>query len=97
MIAGLEQVTPHMSVRQNIAFPLRKQKLARSQKDDRVREVAQLLAIEKLLDRKPRELSGGQRRRVAMGRAIRCERSSPRCTAGLALRPSTSHTTRRRR
>jgi len=61
---------PHMSVRDNIGFPLRMQRVNRSDKDSRVREVAALLGIEDLLKRKPRELSGGQRQRVAMGRAI---------------------------
>jgi multiple sugar transport system ATP-binding protein len=61
---------PHMSVRENIRFPLRKRKLSRGEKEKQVRDVARLLAIEELLDRKPRELSGGQRQRVAMGRAI---------------------------
>jgi multiple sugar transport system ATP-binding protein len=61
---------PHMTVRENIGFPLRKQKLSKQDKKARVQEVARLLAIEELLDRKPRALSGGQRQRVAMGRAI---------------------------
>jgi multiple sugar transport system ATP-binding protein len=61
---------PHMTVRDNIGFPLRMQRLARRQSDARVREAAQLLGIDDLLHRKPRELSGGQRQRVAMGRAI---------------------------
>ena len=61
---------PHMSVRDNIAFPLRMQRLKTSDTRERVREVASLLGIEELLAKKPRELSGGQRQRVAMGRAI---------------------------
>ncbi len=61
---------PHMSVRQNIAFPLRMQKLPRSEIEQRVDEAARLLGLDELLRRKPRELSGGQRQRVAMGRAI---------------------------
>jgi multiple sugar transport system ATP-binding protein len=61
---------PHMSVRDNIAFPLRVQRIKRAEKEARVREAAALLGIEDLLGRKPRELSGGQRQRVAMGRAI---------------------------
>jgi multiple sugar transport system ATP-binding protein len=61
---------PHMTVRDNIGFPLRKQKLSKQDKQAQVQEVARLLAIEELLDRKPRALSGGQRQRVAMGRAI---------------------------
>jgi multiple sugar transport system ATP-binding protein len=61
---------PHMSVRDNIAFPLVVQRLSKSERDERVRETAELLGILDLLRRKPRELSGGQRQRVAMGRAI---------------------------
>ena len=61
---------PHMSVRDNIAFPLLMQRLKKSEIDRRVAEAAQLLGIEELVRRKPRDLSGGQRQRVAMGRAI---------------------------
>ena len=61
---------PHMSVADNIGFPLRMQRLKKAETSDRVREVAELLGIGDLLRRKPRELSGGQRQRVAMGRAI---------------------------
>jgi multiple sugar transport system ATP-binding protein len=61
---------PHMTVRQNIAFPLKMQKLPGSEIDQRVDEAARLLGLDELMRRKPRELSGGQRQRVAMGRAI---------------------------
>jgi multiple sugar transport system ATP-binding protein len=61
---------PHKSVRQNIAFPLRMQRLGRAAIDERVRTVAALLGLDGLLERRPGELSGGQRQRVAMGRAI---------------------------
>ena len=61
---------PHMSVADNIGFPLRMQRLKKEETSDRVREVAELLGIGGLLKRRPRELSGGQRQRVAMGRAI---------------------------
>src|SRR5919201_1655807 len=61
---------PHMTVRDNIGFPLRMQRLGRRESADRINEAARLLGIEELLHRKPRELSGGQRQRVAMGRAI---------------------------
>jgi multiple sugar transport system ATP-binding protein len=61
---------PHMTVRDNIAFPLVVQRLTKNERDKRVRETADLLGIPDLLRRKPRELSGGQRQRVAMGRAI---------------------------
>jgi len=61
---------PHMTVKDNIAFPLVVQRLTKRERDDRVRETAELLGIHDLLRRKPKELSGGQRQRVAMGRAI---------------------------
>jgi multiple sugar transport system ATP-binding protein len=61
---------PHMTVRDNIAFPLVVQRLTKREREERVRETAELLGILDLLRRKPRELSGGQRQRVAMGRAI---------------------------
>lgn len=61
---------PHMSVRQNIAFPLTLAKLGRSEIDAKVNDVARVLDLTALLDRKPSQLSGGQRQRVAMGRAI---------------------------
>lgn len=61
---------PHLSVQQNLAFPLKMRKAPKAEIDGKVREAAELLGIEELLARKPRELSGGQRQRVAMGRAI---------------------------
>jgi multiple sugar transport system ATP-binding protein len=61
---------PHMSVRDNIGFPLKMQRLGKPELEQRVMETARLLGLEELLSRKPRELSGGQRQRVAMGRAI---------------------------
>ncbi|WP_297487983.1 ABC transporter ATP-binding protein, partial [Thermococcus sp.] len=61
---------PHMSVYDNIAFPLKLRKVPKSEVDKRVREVAEMLGLSELLNRKPRELSGGQRQRVALGRAI---------------------------
>ncbi|HET7449555.1 MAG TPA: sn-glycerol-3-phosphate ABC transporter ATP-binding protein UgpC [Gaiellaceae bacterium] len=61
---------PHMSVFDNIAFPLRQQKVKKAATRERVAEAARLLNIEELLERKPRELSGGQRQRVAIGRAL---------------------------
>jgi multiple sugar transport system ATP-binding protein len=61
---------PHMSVFDNIAFPLKLRKISKTEISKRVKEVAELLRIEGLLERKPRELSGGQRQRVALGRAM---------------------------
>ncbi|MGZ9811670.1 ABC transporter ATP-binding protein [Pseudoroseicyclus sp. H15] len=61
---------PHMSVRRNIAFALRRRNLGRVEVAKRVDEVARLLEIEPLLPRRPRALSGGQRQRVAIGRAL---------------------------
>jgi ABC-type sugar transport system ATPase subunit len=61
---------PHMTVRQNLAFPLRMSKMDSGEIARRVDDAASLLRIGKLLDRAPRELSGGQRQRVAIGRAI---------------------------
>jgi multiple sugar transport system ATP-binding protein len=61
---------PHMSVRDNIAYPLRVRRTPKPDREERARSVAERLMIEPLLDRKPRELSGGQRQRVALARAI---------------------------
>ena len=61
---------PHMSVRENIAFPLRLANHSKAEITRRVNEVAAILELTPLLDRKPANLSGGQRQRVAMGRAI---------------------------
>ncbi|TAK63356.1 sn-glycerol-3-phosphate ABC transporter ATP-binding protein UgpC [Methylobacter sp.] len=63
-------IYPHMSVRDNIAFPLRLAKLPNTEIDRRVDEAAAILELTPLLDRKPATLSGGQRQRVAMGRAL---------------------------
>lgn len=61
---------PHMTVRQNIAYPLRIAKLPAAERDRRVAEAAKILNLIDYLDRRPAQLSGGQRQRVAMGRAI---------------------------
>src|SRR5487761_208528 len=61
---------PHMTVYENLAFPLRQKKVRKEQARHRVTEVAELLGIGELLGRKPRALSGGQRQRVAIGRAL---------------------------
>ena len=65
---------PHLTVKQNITFPLEnrkgKEKLTKQQMSDMALEVAKLVQIEELLDRKPAELSGGQQQRVAIARAL---------------------------
>ena len=61
---------PHMTVRQNIAFPLTLAKVSKADIATKVEETAKVLDLTELLDRKPGQLSGGQRQRVAMGRAI---------------------------
>jgi len=61
---------PHLSVRKNLAFPLKVQRLGKEEIQRRVQDVADSLEIGHLLDRKPKELSGGQRQRVAVGRAL---------------------------
>lgn len=61
---------PHMTVYENIAFPLRIKKTQETTIDEEVRRVALLLGLEEMLHRKPVELSGGQRQRVALGRAV---------------------------
>jgi multiple sugar transport system ATP-binding protein len=61
---------PHMTVHDNIGFPLRMQKLPKSERAERIANAADLLGLDELLERKPGALSGGQRQRVAMGRAI---------------------------
>jgi multiple sugar transport system ATP-binding protein len=61
---------PHMSVRKNIAFPLRMAKLDAAEQERRVKAAAEVLNLTDYLDRRPGQLSGGQRQRVAIGRAI---------------------------
>ena len=61
---------PHMTVRENMEFPLKLRKMPKDEMNKRVDEVAEILDITQYLDRKPKALSGGQRQRVAMGRAI---------------------------
>ena len=61
---------PHMSVRENMAFPLRIAGVADEEVTKKVEDAAKILDLEPHLDRKPANLSGGQRQRVAMGRAI---------------------------
>lgn len=61
---------PHLTVYENIAFPLRLHKASDDEVDQRVRRASELLELDEFLQRKPANLSGGQRQRVAMGRAI---------------------------
>ena len=61
---------PHMTVRQNIMFPLQNMKLPKEVIAERTIKYARLVGIEELLDRKPKQLSGGQQQRVAIARAL---------------------------
>jgi multiple sugar transport system ATP-binding protein len=61
---------PHMTVYENLAFPLEARKWSKEVIDKKIQDAANLLQIEELLDRKPKQLSGGQQQRVALGRAI---------------------------
>jgi len=63
-------IYPHMTVYNNMAFPLEIRKIEREEIDKRVKKTAHLLGIDHLLNRKPKALSGGQRQRIAIGRAI---------------------------
>jgi len=64
---------PHLSVAENIVFGLRVRKVGDAVREARLKRVAGLLGLSKLLDRKPSQLSGGQQQRVALGRAIIAE------------------------
>jgi multiple sugar transport system ATP-binding protein len=61
---------PHMTVLENICFPLEIQKVPRKERIARAREMAELVHVEELLDRRPAQLSGGQQQRVAIARAL---------------------------
>ena len=61
---------PHMSVRQNIGFPLRKQGFPKSEWEPRIRAIAEAVGLPTILDRRPSQLSGGQQQRVALARAL---------------------------
>jgi multiple sugar transport system ATP-binding protein len=61
---------PHLTVGENLAYPLRIAKVPKAERNERVLQVANQLQLQDLLDRRPRQLSGGQRQRVAMGRAM---------------------------
>ena len=61
---------PHMTIRQNILFPLQNMKLTKEEAYNRMHKYAKLVGIEELLNRKPKQLSGGQQQRVAIARAL---------------------------
>ena len=61
---------PHLTVAANIGFPLKIARVKKNEREQRVREAAEMLGLSDYLERKPGQLSGGQRQRVAMGRAI---------------------------
>lgn len=61
---------PHLSVYENVAFPLRLKKLDKQEIDDKVREYLHLVQLDAHVDKKPNQLSGGQRQRVAIARAL---------------------------
>ena len=61
---------PHMSVRDNVGFPLKSAGLPKAEVDAKVNEAAHVLKLNDYLDRRPKDLSGGQRQRVAIGRSI---------------------------
>jgi ABC-type sugar transport system ATPase subunit len=61
---------PHMTVYENIVFPMKLKKTPKQVMDSRTREVAGMMGIGHLLDRRPGQLSGGQQQRVALGRAL---------------------------
>src|SRR5205809_1548088 len=61
---------PHMTVYDNMAFPLQMQHMKKDEMDRRVKNASKILGLDPFLKRKPRALSGGQRQRVALGRAI---------------------------
>jgi multiple sugar transport system ATP-binding protein len=61
---------PYLTVAANIGFPLKIARVKKAEREQRVRDVAELLELSEYLERKPAQLSGGQRQRVAMGRAL---------------------------
>ncbi|MEO9572685.1 MAG: ABC transporter ATP-binding protein [Tateyamaria sp.] len=61
---------PHMSVRDNVGFPLKSAGLPKAEIEAKVNEAARVLKLEAYMDRRPKDLSGGQRQRVAIGRSI---------------------------
>src|SRR5256886_15136870 len=63
-------LSPHMSVYDNMAFPLQMQHMKKTETDKRARTASRILGLDNFLKRKPRALSGGQRQRGALGRAF---------------------------
>ena len=63
---------PHMSVRENLAFPLRMLRMPRDRREERIDWVCDILSLSELKDRYPNQLSGGQQQRVALGRGLVC-------------------------
>jgi len=61
---------PHMTVRENLAFALKKLKMSEAAREERINMIAGMLSISGLLDRRPAQLSGGEKQRVALGRAL---------------------------
>jgi len=70
MVYDKHSLFPHLSIFENLAYPLRIRKLSEAAMKARIAEVAGVLQIEKLMDRRPAQLSGGQQQRVAIGRAL---------------------------
>src|SRR3712207_942793 len=70
MVFQFYALYPHLSVHDNMAFPLRAAKRPESEVTERVNEAARMLRLEPLLKRKPNKLSGGEQQRVALGRAM---------------------------
>jgi len=70
MVFQFYALYPHLTVRENMAFPLRAAKAPESEVNERVAEAARMLQLEPYLTRKPNKLSGGEQQRVALGRAM---------------------------
>ncbi len=70
MVFQTYALNPHMSVAGNIEYPLKKRRLPKAERAKKVQAAAELLQLEELLTRRPRQLSGGQQQRVALGRAL---------------------------
>jgi ABC-type sugar transport system ATPase subunit len=70
MVFQQDNLYPHLTVRENLAFPIRRQGLTAAEMSDRIEAMAEKVELRGLLDRMPDELSGGQKQRVALGRAL---------------------------